>query len=349
MPLPAEQIRFCASRDGTRIAYGISGSGPPLIWAQRWVHHLKLDWDSPVWRAWLTFLAGRHTLVRYDCRGCGLSDRDLVNFSFESFVDDLEAVIDAAGFQRFVLYGMGDGAARTIAYAASHPSRVSKLVLHGSRRLGGLLDPQFVEESETRLKAIKLGWHGNNPAFSHVTPLPDASTEQLKAYADMRRAVTSPESAMQIVQMIYGNDVRTLAPRVRCPTLVLHARGDAINPFDEGRMVATLIPGAQFVPLESQNHVLLDSEPAWRQFIEALDDFLPAGQPSRLDILTARENEVLELVARGLDNEAIAKQLGSSPKTVRNQVSTIFSKLEVKSRAQAVALARDAGFGHKNL
>ena len=153
---------------------------------------------------------------------------------------------------------------------------------------------------------------------------------------------------MQIVQMIYGNDVRTLAPQVRCPTLVLHARGDAINPFDEGRMVATLIPGAQFVPLESQNHVLLDSEPAWRHFIAALDDFLPAGPPSRLDILTARENEVLELLARGLDNEAIAKQLGSSPKTVRNQVSTIFSKLEVKSRAQAVALARDVGFGHKD-
>src|SRR3954451_17303091 len=260
----AAQIRFCASRDGTRIAFSICGSGPPLIWAQRWVHHLELDWESPIWHPWLALLASRHTLVRYDCRGCGLSDRDQVKFSFDSFVEDLEAVIDAAGFQRFVLFGMGDGAARAIAFAVRHPSRVSQLVLHGSCSRGGLLDPQFVEEAQTRLKAIKLGWYGKNPAFSHVTPLPDASTEQHRAYADMRRASTSPESAMQIVQMIYGTDVRTLAPQVRSPTMVLHARGDATNPFDEGRTVATLIHNAQFVPLESQNHILLDTEPAWQ-------------------------------------------------------------------------------------
>jgi DNA-binding NarL/FixJ family response regulator len=153
---------------------------------------------------------------------------------------------------------------------------------------------------------------------------------------------------MQIVQMIYGNDVRTLARQVRSPTMVLHARDDAIHPFDEGRTVATLIPNAQFVPLESRNHILLDTEPAWRQFVEALEDFLPARPTCQLDILTARENEVLEFLARGLDNETIATQLGSSSKTVRNQVSTIFSKLEVKSRAQAVARARDAGFGHQD-
>jgi pimeloyl-ACP methyl ester carboxylesterase len=349
MSHPAEQIRFCASRDGTRIAFSICGSGPPLILAQRWVHHLKFDWDSPIWRPWLVLLARRHTLVRYDCRGCGLSDRDQVEFSFDSFVDDLEAVIDAAGFQRFVLFGMGDGAARAIAYAARHPSRVSQLILHGSCSRGRLLDPQLVEEAQTRLKTIKLGWYGNNPAFSHVTPLPDASTEQLTAYADMRRAATSPESAMQIVQMIYSTDVRARARQVRAPALVLHARGDAIHPFDEGRTVATLIPNAQFVPLESHNHILLNTEPAWQQFVEALDDFLPARPTCRLDILTARENEVLEFLSRGLDNETIATQLGSSSKTVRNQVSTIFSKLEVKSRAQAVARARDAGFGHQDL
>src|SRR3954451_10222245 len=320
----AAQIRFCASRDGTRIAFSICGSGPPLIWAQRWVHHLKLDWDSPIWRPWLALLARRHTLVRYDCRGCGLSDRDQVEFSFNSFVDDLEAVVDAAGFQRFVLFGMGNGAARAIAYAVRHPSRVSQLVPHGSCSRGRLLDTGLVEEAQTRLNAIKLGWYGNNPAFSHVTPLPDASTEQLRAYGEMRRAATSPESAMQIVQMIYGNDVRTLARQVRSPTMVLHARDDAIHPFDEGRTVATLVPNAQFVPLESRNHILLDTEPAWQQFVEALDGFLPA-RPCGLEILTARENEILEFLARGLDNETIATQLGSSSKTVRNQVSTIFS------------------------
>jgi pimeloyl-ACP methyl ester carboxylesterase/DNA-binding CsgD family transcriptional regulator len=345
-----EQIRFCASRDGARIAYAMAGSGPPLVWAMRWVHHLKLDWDSPIWRAWLELLGSRYTVARYDCRGCGLSDREGIEFSFDAFVDDLEAVIDATRLQQFSLFGLGDGAARAIAYAVKYPERVTRLVLLGSSSRGRLLDPQYVEEGQTRLKAIKLAWQGNNAAFTHNTPLPDASVEQLRAYAEMRRAATSPENAARVVEVIYKTDVRKLAPRVRCPTLVFHARGDAIHPFDEGRNVAALIPKAHFVPLESRNHILLDTEPAWRQFVEALDDFLPAwpaktGQA--LGGLTARECEVLELVARGHDNGTIAGQLGISEKTVRNQVSSIFSKLRVNNRAQAVARARDTGFGQK--
>jgi pimeloyl-ACP methyl ester carboxylesterase/DNA-binding CsgD family transcriptional regulator len=360
MVKPAQQIRFCTSRDGTRIAYATCGSGPPLVWAANWAHHLELDWDSPVWRPWISLLARRHTLVRYDWRGCGLSDRQGVEFSFEKFVEDLDAVIEAADLEQFVLFGIGAGSAIGMTYADRHPDRVSHLVLYGSfvrNRLAGNPTPREVEEAQARLMVYELGWPNDTPAYGKFFTslhIPDASAEQFQSFADLVRRTTSPANAVALLQVFYRIDVQATAPKVRCPTLALHCRGDAIIPFERGRSVAGLIPGARFVPLESRNHVLLDTEPAWQQLVDALDDFLaaaPAGPASLggtpFNELTTREHEVLELVAQGLDNNAIGNQLHISKRTARNHVSLILSKLGAISRAQAIVGARDAGFGRK--
>jgi DNA-binding CsgD family transcriptional regulator len=185
--------------------------------------------------------------------------------------------------------------------------------------------------------------------------MPDASTEQFQSFNDLVRRTTSPANAVALLQAFLRIDLQEIVPKIRCPTLVLHSRGDSIIPFEQGRSVAGLIPGARFVPFESRNHVLLDTEPAWQHFVEALEDFLPEA-PARfagiggtpLDELTTREHEVLELVARGLDNDAIGKQLHISKRTARNHVSLILSKVGVKSRAEVIVRARDAGFGRKN-
>ena len=351
---PPQQIRFCTSRDGTRIAYATCGAGPPLVWIGHWVRHLKFDWDTPVWRSWLSLLTCRNTVVRYDWRGCGLSDREGVEFCLEKHIEDLEAVVEAAGLDRFILFASAGGATMSMAFTVRHPEKVSHLILYGSQTRGRWVTgmPQkWANEGEASLKMIELGWQHELPAYGQfftTLHMPDASAEQFRAYNHLLRQTTSPANAAKLLRAFYEADVLAIVPQVRCPTLVLHSREDAIMPFDEGRLVASLIPGAQFVPLESRNHVLLESEPAWRQLIEALDDFLPASSARpmvRIEDLTPREHQVLELVAQGLGNVEIAKRLHISEKTVRNQVSNIFSKLDVSSRAQAVAHARDAGFG----
>ena len=293
-------------------------------------------------------------------RGCGLSDREGVEFSFEKFVEDLEAVIEAAGLGQFVLVGTAAGSAIGMTYAVRHPERVSHLVLYASfvrNKLAGSPTPLEVEEAQARLKVYELGWPNDTHAYGQFLTslhMPDTSAEQFQSLNDLVRRTTSPANAVALLQTAFRIDVREIVPKVRCPTLVFHSRGDSVIRFEQGRSVAGLIPGARFVPLESRNHVLLDTEPAWQQFVEALDEFLPAA-PARpvgiggtpLDELTTREHEVLELVAQGLDNDAIGKQLHISKRTARNHVSLILSKLGAKSRAEAIVRARDAGFGKK--
>jgi pimeloyl-ACP methyl ester carboxylesterase len=358
MSHPAQHIRFCTSRDGTRIAYATCGTGPPLVWVQHWIHHLNLDWDSPLWRPWLALLTRRHTLIRYDWRGCGLSDRDRVDFSVEKFIDDLEAVAAATGFERFALFGMsGAGGGLAISYAVRHPEQVTRLILHGCHitgRLAGSPTIERVQEGDMRLKVYELGWPDETPAYGQfftALHMPDSNAAQVRAYNDMLRQTTSPANAVGLLKTFWQMDLRGRVQQVRCPTLVLHARGDSVIPFDEGRKVAALIPGARFLPLDSRNHLLLDSEPGWQQFVDGIEDFLPASSADSaalsLDELTAREREVLEVLAQGLDNSGIAARLKISEKTARNHLSIIFSKLGVNSRAQAIILARDAGFGHR--
>jgi pimeloyl-ACP methyl ester carboxylesterase len=355
-----QQIRFCKSGDGTRIAYAVSGSGPPLVWVQHWVHHLERDCASPIWEPWIALLSRHRTLIRFDWRGCGLSDRDGVAFTFANLAADLEAVVRAAAIDRFVLYGMsGAGAGVAMSFAVKHPEHVTRLVLqeaHTHGRLAGNPSPERVIEAQARLKVIELGWPNDTPAYGQfftALHVPDASAGTARAYDELLRQVTSPQNGVRLLKTFWEADVSQIVPQVRCPTLVLHSRHDSVIPFDEGRKVAALIAGARFVPLDSRNHLLLPSEPAWPQFTTVLDEFLGgSAEASALffyDELTPREREILDVLARGFDNGQIAARLKISEKTIRNHVSTIFSKLGVTSRAQAVALARDAGLGQRTL
>jgi pimeloyl-ACP methyl ester carboxylesterase/DNA-binding CsgD family transcriptional regulator len=349
-----QQIRFAKARDGTRIAYATSGHGPPLVKAANWLSHIEFDWDSPVWRHWLRDLSAAHTLIRYDERGCGLSDREVMDLSFESWVSDLETVVDAAGVRSFPLLGVSQGAAVAIAYAARHPERVTHLILYGAYGRGRLVRDRSQrqrEESETMVKLIEIGWGRESDAFRQVFTaqfIPGGSLEQLRWFNELQRISTSPRNAARFLAEFDRIDVMALASRVRCPTVVLHARGDERVPFDEGRLLAAQIPGARFIPLDSRNHVLLE-EPAWQVFMGVVTDLLGpaprAGDVDAFDELTARERELLELIARGLDNGSIAERLGLQVKTVRNHVTRIYDKLGVRTRAEAIVKAREAGLG----
>lgn len=348
-----QRIRFCTAPDGVRLAYATSGKGPPLVRASHWLTHLEFDWRSPVWRPWLEAVSSRHTLVRFDPRGCGLSDREPADMSFESWVRDLETVVDAAGLDRFALLGPSQGGPIALAYAVRHPERVSRLVLSGSYLRGRLVrasTPSDVEEAETFVQLARLGWGTENPAFRQVFTMlfiPGGTPEQWRWFNDLSRVSTSGEMAARILNMIQRIDARDLAPQVRVPTLVVHSRGDARVPFEEGRLAASLIPGAQLLPLESANHVLLAGEPAWKPFFAAFDEFV-GGATSEAPLpgeLTGREREILELIAQGLGNAAIAARLRISPNTLRNHISNIFGKLAVETRAEAIVKAREAGFG----
>jgi DNA-binding winged helix-turn-helix (wHTH) protein/pimeloyl-ACP methyl ester carboxylesterase len=276
-PRLTQHIRFCLSRDGTRIAYATCGAGPPLVLAAHFMSHLKVEWDSPVWRPWIEMLARGHTLIRYDGRGCGLSDRDGVQFSLSKAVEDLDAVIEAAQVTSLVLLGIASGGAIAMTYAAQHPERINHLILYGAYtrgRMARATAPVQREDAQTQIKAIEVGWAQDNPAFRQLYTslwMPDATAEQARAFNEQIRQSTTPANAAKLMDMVFRFDLRDTAARVRCATLVLHVRDSALAPFEEGRMLAGLICGARFVPLESRNHLVLEGEPAFLQLVQELD------------------------------------------------------------------------------
>jgi pimeloyl-ACP methyl ester carboxylesterase len=358
-----QRIHFCTAPDGVRIAYAVAGRGPPLVKAANWLSHLDADWRSPLWRHWMRELSRDHTLIRYDERGCGLSDWELADFSFEAWVRDLELVVDARRLDRFPMLGISQGAAVAVAYAARHPERVSRLVLYGGYARGRLRrdpTPRQIDEANVLQQLTRLGWGRGDPAFRQVFThlfMPDATPERQRWLDELQRASTSPTNAVRFESVFHHIDVTDLAPHVRAPTLVLHAREDAMVPFDEGRILAALITDARFVPLESRNHILQEDEAAWPHFLEELRAFLadgaaspqPAAERRPFSDLTERERDVLDLIALGLDNAEIGRRLFISHKTVRNHITSIFRKLDVASRAQAIVVARVAGFGRDAL
>lgn len=359
----AQSIRFCRSSDGVRLAYAVSGRGPILVKAATWLNHLEHDWNSPVWRWLLTSLASRFTLVRYDERGCGLSDRDVDDLGFERWVADLEAVVDAAaadvgavdsfGGGRFALLGISQGAAIGVAYSARHPERVSHLILHGGYARGRVVratTERDREEAETMVKLAELGWGKGDPAFRQFFTsqfIPDATRAQHDAFNEQQRLSTSPANAARLMREFGIIDVRAELARVACPTLVTHCRGDGRVPFDEGRLLAGGIDGAELLPIDSRNHLLLDGEPGATRWQEAVLGFLGADRSARqaIDALTPRQRELLGWLAQGRDNAQIAAQMKLSEKTVRNQVSAVLARLELATRAQAIVYAREAGIG----
>jgi pimeloyl-ACP methyl ester carboxylesterase/DNA-binding CsgD family transcriptional regulator len=343
------EIRFCSAPDGARLAYAVHGRGPPLVRVATWLTHLELDWRSPVWRHWLDRLGETHTVLRYDERGCGLSDADVREPGVETWVGDLEAVVDAAGLERFVLLGVSQGAAIAISYAARHPERVSDLVLYGGYARGRQLRGQR-EQEEALIAAIRAGWASDDPAFRHLFSmlfLPHGTPEQMAWYDELLRTTTSTETAVELYRARGAVDVLDAAPKVQARTLVIHARDDHVVPVDEGRLLATRIPDSRLVLLDSPNHILLADEPAWEEFLAALREFLGASATplaanaaagDAVGTLSPREREVLELVAAGLTNAEIGERLCLSTRTIERHLSNIYAKLGVSGKAaRAVA------------
>jgi pimeloyl-ACP methyl ester carboxylesterase/DNA-binding CsgD family transcriptional regulator len=347
-----QTIRYERASDGVRLAWAEMGEGTPLIKAATWLTHLEHDLESPVWKHWTRFLADHYRYIRYDERGCGLTDVDVSDLSLERRVADLEAVADAAGLDEpFALLGMSHGAAICIAFAIRHPERVSKMILCGGYARGAL---RRSDEEAARMFAaitdLARLWGSDDPAFRQIFTsrfIPEGTSEQLKWFNDLCLKTVSPHLAPTLLRTRGDTDVTPLLAQVNTPTLVIHARKDRVAPVSEGRILATEIRGAQFVELDSNNHVLLEHEPAWGRFQEAVLAF--TGQQTNGDDrafteLSKRERETLSLLAEGLSNSEIAERLGISEKTVRNHLSHLFDKLGVWSRAQAIVFARDRGF-----
>jgi len=276
-----QHVRFCKTPDGIHLAVATTGSGPPLVKTANWLNHIEYDWQSPVWAPTFARLASGHRLIRYDERGNGLSDWNTTDISFDAFVRDLEAVVDAEGLEKFALLGISQGASVAIAYAARHPDRVSRLVLCsgyavGWRKRGSSED---IARRSALLTLVRYGWGQDNPAFRHVfTSLffADATAEQVAWFNELQRITASPENAARILTVFGDIDVSELPPRVAVPTLVLHGQHDAMVPFEQGLRLARDIPGARFVPLQTRNHLVLGHEPAWHQLIEEIRGFLDA-------------------------------------------------------------------------
>lgn len=275
-----QDIRFCQAHDGVQIAYARIGQGPQLVKTGNWLTHLEYDLESPIWRHLYRELRKRYSLVRYDARGNGLSDWDIEDISIEAFVHDLEAVVDAAGIERFALLGISQGCAVAITYAVRHPERVTHLVLYGGFAQGSnrrMRNATEKEQAAAMLTLMRLGWGQENPMFRQLFTsqfIPGGTKEQADWFNEQQRISTSPENAVRIVSAVADLDVASLLASVSVPTLVMHARHDARVPFDAGRRMAAGIPGARFVPLEGRNHLFLESEPAFGRFLEELDAFL---------------------------------------------------------------------------
>ena len=345
------ETRFCTTPDGVGLAYAIDGDGPPLVKASNWMTHLEYERESPVWRHWVRELSRGRTLVRYDERGCGLSDRQFAGDpTLESYVSDLAAVVDAAGLERFALLGLSGGGPTVIEYAARNPERVTHLVLYGTWARGrDFRSDAEVEQGRLLGELIRVGWGGAAPAFRQLFGsiyIPSAGEEQKRWYDELQQVSSTGEMAARLWRSRSDTDVSDTARRVTQPALVLHARDDRAVPYEEGRRLASLLPDARFVTLEGDNHVLQEAEPAWQIFLAEVRAFLgdDAGAPTvpaDLSDLSGREREVLELVATGLSNEEIGERLFLSTRTVERHLSNVYAKLRLSGKsARAAAAAR---------
>jgi len=343
-----QRIRFLTTEDDVTLAWAEAGQGPPLIRASNWLTHLEFDWQSPVWRHWTRFLADHFRYIRYDERGCGMTDWQLCELSFERWVTDLEDVVEAAEVHEpMILFGVSQGAAVAIAYAVAHPERVSHLILYGGYAVGANYreDADHVAAYQAMQELARVGWNKSNPVFRQVFTarfIPEGSEEQIEWFNELCVRTTTPENAHRLLEARAEVDVRPLLHQVRVPTLVLHADKDEVIPVAEGRRLAREIPDATFVPLDSRNHVILEHQPAWQEFERAVLEFTGMGEAASdaLRELTRRERQIFALLCEGRSNGAIAEALTISEKTVRNHVSHLYAKLGVSSRAEALVLAR---------
>ena len=357
MKKPTQRIRYLRTTDGVQLAWAEAGAGtgPVMIKAANWLTHLEFEWESPVWRHWLRFCSDHFRYIRYDERGCGMTDRNVGDLSLDRWVADVEDIVSAADIQEpFCLLGISQGAAICVAYAVKHPERVSKLVLYGGYARGPFQrgDPDGASFYKAMIDLVRLEWGSDNPTFRQVFTsrfIPGGTDEQLGWYNDLCRRSLTQEVAAKLLESRAMVDVTSLLGAVRAPTLVLHASGDAVVPITEGHILAAGIPQAQFIELDSKNRVLLENEPAWERFCYEVLKFIEVegvahGEDAAFGALSSREREVLTLMTEGLGNAQIGERLSISEKTVRNHVSNVFDKLGVWTRAQAIVFALERGF-----
>jgi len=353
----AQRIRYVKTRDGVRLAWAESGAGHVLVKAANWMTHLEFDWESPVWRHWMRFFSENFRFVRHDERGCGMTDWNVGDLSVERWIEDLEAVVEAADPKEpFALLGISQGAAVCIAYSVKYPERVSHLILYGGYARGVFHrnDSDHERFYRAMIELVRLGWGSDNPTFRQVFTsrfVPGASDEQIDWFNELCGKTTSALVAAQLLDARANVNIMPLLEKVSTPTLILHSRGDDVVSLTEGQILAAGIPNAQFIELDSKNHVLLESEPAWERFCAEILEFTGIkgstyGEDPAFAALSPREREVLSLLAEGCGNAEIAERLSISEKTVRNHVSNLFDKLGVWTRAQAIVFARDHGFGN---
>ena len=355
MKRATQRIRYLRTPDGVRLAWAEAGAGPVMVKAANWLTHLEYEWESPVWRHWIRFFSDHFRFVRYDERGCGMTDWKSGDLSIERWVEDLEGVIEAANPQEpFALLGISQGGPICVAYAVKHPERVSHLVLYGAYARGAYRrgDPDRESFYRAMIDLVRLEWGSDNPTFRQVFTsrfIPGGTDEQLGWFNDICRKTLTADIAVQLLESRGMLDVTALLGEVRTPTLVLHARGDVVAPIAEGHILAAGIPGAQFIELDSKNHILLENEPAWGRFCEEVLEFTglkrqTADEHDAFALLSSREREILALITQGLGNAQIAERLSISEKTVRNHVSNLFDKLGVWTRAQAIVFSIERGF-----
>ncbi len=352
----SQDIRFAQTADAFNIVYGVSGRGHPLVRAATWMSNVERDWRTAVLGPLFGELSDHYTLYRYNPRGYGLSEGG-GHVSLDTLVADLDAVVTHARLESFALWGAtAAGSVTAIAYAALHPERVSHLVLSAPIACGTLrrlsASPGEKERFRAFVKLVEFGWDAENPAFRQVETtqmFPSATPEQVAELNELFRVAAPAAQAARMVMATGDADVSALLPRVVCPVLVIHMRGAVLMPVEEARLVASSVQQARFVQLDATNYMPIAGEPAFQQMIGEFRAFLPRKPESStnatLDLLTRREREVLGLVARGYDNRSIAMQLAVAEKTVRNTVTHIFDKLSVRTRAQAMVVARKAGLG----
>lgn len=353
-----QEIGFCTTSDGVRIAYARAGRGPPLLRVGGWLSHVEHDWRSPVWQPWLRQLGRDFSVARFDMRGTGLSDRICEEQGLDAWVRDVESVVDGMGWRRFDLLGMCQGGAIALRYAHRHPERVKRLVVYNSYANGAFSEgvPEHKRtEAETLGELIEVGWGRRSGAFREVFARllsPRQHGEQIGWWEELQRITTSPQNACRLWRGFHEIDVRADLAAIRCPVLVAHVEGDAMVPFEMGRTLAAQLPEARFLPLSGDNHILQPDDAGWPPFFHELRSFLldgPAGPESSgmagIAELTRRERQVLDLVARGESNDELARKLTLTPKTVRNHVSNIMGKLGTTSRSRLIVQAREGGFG----
>lgn len=275
----SQNIRFVSSSDGVKIAYARSGHGPGLIRVGHWLSHLELDWQSPVWQPFLEALGRQHTLYRYDQRGTGLSSREFKGTGINEFVDDLAAVADASQLETFPIFAASQAVPVAITYAARFPERVSKLILYGGYAEGRAFRKTSKNDADeqTVLNLVRAGWgqpeHTFAKAFTSLF-MPDGTTEQIDSFTRMQRESASPENAVRLRKLVDRFMVRDILHQIKTPTLIVHSRGDVIHPIDQGRILASEIPNARFVMLDSNNHIPVPQDPAWTILLQAIDQFL---------------------------------------------------------------------------